>query len=102
MHASGTRRVVQTSSRRREARRRWPRCRSLPRSPSACASRPDRGRRASVADQRTVVNIDGREIGLSNLEKVLYPETGTTKAEVIEYYARIAPVMLPHLEGRCL
>ena len=55
-----------------------------------------------MAEQRTVVNIDGREIGLSNLEKVLYPETGTTKAEVIEYYARIAPVMLPHLEGRCL
>jgi bifunctional non-homologous end joining protein LigD len=55
-----------------------------------------------VAEQRTVVQIDGREIGLSNLDKVLYPETGTTKAEVIEYYARIAPVMLPHLEGRCL
>jgi len=55
-----------------------------------------------VAEQRTVVQIDGREVGLSNLDKVLYPETGTTKAEVIEYYARIAPVMLPHLEGRCL
>ncbi|HUC33991.1 MAG TPA: non-homologous end-joining DNA ligase [Ilumatobacteraceae bacterium] len=55
-----------------------------------------------MAEQRTVVQIDGREIGLSNLDKVLYPETGTTKAEVIEYYARIAPVMLPHLEGRCL
>ena len=55
-----------------------------------------------MAEQRTVVQIDGREVGLSNLDKVLYPETGTTKAEVIEYYARIAPVMLPHLEGRCL
>ena len=55
-----------------------------------------------MVEQRTVVQIDGREIGLSNLDKVLYPETGTTKAEVIEYYARIAPVMLPHLEGRCL
>ena len=33
---------------------------------------------------------------------MLYPETGTTKGEVIEYYARIAPVMLPHLAGRAL
>ena len=37
-----------------------------------------------------------------NLDKVLYPETGTTKGEAIEYYARIAPVMVPHLAGRCI
>jgi bifunctional non-homologous end joining protein LigD len=46
--------------------------------------------------------VDGRRLSLSNLDKVLYPETGFTKGEVIDYYARIAPVMLPHLEGRCI
>jgi bifunctional non-homologous end joining protein LigD len=49
-----------------------------------------------------VVTVGGRELSLSNLDKVLYPETGTTKGEVIEYYARIAPTMLPHLAGRAL
>jgi len=44
----------------------------------------------------------GRELKLSNLDKVLYPETGFTKGEVIDYYAAIAPVLLPHLEGRAL
>ncbi len=48
----------------------------------------------------TAVEIDGRVLRLSNLDKVLYPETGVTKAEVIDYYARIAPVMVPHLEDR--
>jgi bifunctional non-homologous end joining protein LigD len=47
-----------------------------------------------------VVTVGDRELTLTNLGKVLYPETGTTKGEVIEYYARIAPVMLPHLAGR--
>ncbi len=46
------------------------------------------------------VEIEGRRLALSNLDKVLYPETGTTKAEVIDYYARIAPTMVPHLEDR--
>lgn len=40
------------------------------------------------------------EVRLSNLDKVLYPATGTTKGEVIHYYAEIAPAMLPHLAGR--
>lgn len=48
----------------------------------------------------SVVEIDGHRVKLSNLDKVLYPEAGTTKAEVIDYYARIAPVMVPHLAGR--
>jgi bifunctional non-homologous end joining protein LigD len=48
----------------------------------------------------TAVDIDGRHLSLSNLDKVLYPKTGTTKAEVIDYYARIAAVMVPHLERR--
>ncbi|HEV2400342.1 MAG TPA: non-homologous end-joining DNA ligase [Candidatus Sulfotelmatobacter sp.] len=50
----------------------------------------------------TVVDIQGRNLKLSNLEKVLYPAVGFTKKDVIDYYARIAPVMLPHLNGRAL
>ncbi|MFS0867174.1 ATP-dependent DNA ligase [Microbacterium sp. 179-B 1A2 NHS] len=46
------------------------------------------------------VVVDGRRLRLSNLDKVMYPETGTTKGEVIDYLTRIAPVMLPHLHGR--
>jgi bifunctional non-homologous end joining protein LigD len=50
----------------------------------------------------TAVEVDGRRITLSNLDKVLYPEAGFSKAEVIDYYHRIAPVMIPHLAGRAL
>ncbi len=46
------------------------------------------------------VDVEGRTLRLTNLEKVLYPQTGTTKGEVLDYYARIAPVLLPHLTGR--
>jgi bifunctional non-homologous end joining protein LigD len=55
-----------------------------------------------LAERRTeqVVEVDGRQLKVSNLDKVLYPETGFTKAEVIEYYVRIAPVMLPHIADR--
>jgi bifunctional non-homologous end joining protein LigD len=48
------------------------------------------------------VEVDGRRLRLSNLDKVLYPDTGTTKAEVIDYYGRIADVLLPHLADRPL
>lgn len=48
------------------------------------------------------VQIEGRTLTLSNLDKVLYPETGFTKAQVVDYYARIAPIILPHLRGRPL
>jgi bifunctional non-homologous end joining protein LigD len=48
------------------------------------------------------VRIDGRRLRLSNLDKVLYPETGTTKGEVIDYYSRIAPRLLPHVRGRAV
>jgi len=47
-----------------------------------------------------VVEIDGRELSVTNLDKVLYPATGFTKAEVIDYYVRVAPAMLPHVTGR--
>jgi bifunctional non-homologous end joining protein LigD len=46
------------------------------------------------------VQVGPRSLKLSNLDKVLWPETGFTKGELIDYYARIAPVMLPHLAGR--
>jgi bifunctional non-homologous end joining protein LigD len=49
-----------------------------------------------------VVEIQGRQLKLSNLDKVLYPATGFTKGQVIDYYARIAPVLVPHLSGRPL
>jgi bifunctional non-homologous end joining protein LigD len=48
------------------------------------------------------ITIDGRQIALSNLGKVLYPDAGFTKGQVIDYYLRIAPVMLPHLGDRPL
>ena len=46
------------------------------------------------------VDVDGRTLGLRRLDKVLYPTTGTTKGEVLDYYARIAPLLLPHLGRR--
>ncbi|TDC47948.1 ATP-dependent DNA ligase [Jiangella ureilytica] len=49
---------------------------------------------------KVTVDVEGRTLGLSNLEKVLYPETGTTKGEIIQYYTHIAPVLLPHLRDR--
>jgi|tagenome__1003787_1003787.scaffolds.fasta_scaffold20877403_2 bifunctional non-homologous end joining protein LigD len=49
-----------------------------------------------------LVEIDGRELALTNLDKVLWPETGFTKGELIEYYVAVAPTLLPHLDGRPL
>ena len=49
-----------------------------------------------------MAQIAGRNLSLSNLEKVLYPSTGFTKAHVLEYYRLAAPFILPHLEGRAL
>jgi bifunctional non-homologous end joining protein LigD len=46
------------------------------------------------------VQIDSRELTLTNLTKVLYPEDGFTKAEVLDYYQRISPLLLPHIAGR--
>ncbi|GAB11366.1 ATP-dependent DNA ligase LigD [Gordonia araii NBRC 100433] len=47
-----------------------------------------------------VLDVDGRTISVTNLDKVLYPATGTRKFEVIDYYTRIAEVMLPHVRDR--
>jgi bifunctional non-homologous end joining protein LigD len=51
---------------------------------------------------RFPVQVDGRDLEVSNLDKVLYPEAGFTKGEVIDYYTRISPVLLPHLKDRAL
>jgi len=48
------------------------------------------------------VEVDGRELKLTNLDKVLYPEAGFTKGEVVDYYARVAATMVPHLNGRAV
>jgi bifunctional non-homologous end joining protein LigD len=48
--------------------------------------------------QPQIVEIEGKRLSLTNLDKVLYPATGFTKGQVIDYYARIAPVLLPHLK----
>ena len=52
--------------------------------------------------KETVVDVEGKHLKLSNLDKVLYPEAGFTKGQVIDYYVRIAPVLLPHLRERPL
>ena len=49
--------------------------------------------------ERSTVEVDGRRLSLSNLDKVLFPD-GFTKGEVVDYYVRVAPVLLPHVTGR--
>jgi bifunctional non-homologous end joining protein LigD len=54
-----------------------------------------------VAETRQV-KVEGKELRLSNLDKVLYPKTGFTKGEMVDYYAKVAPVLVPHLSGRAV
>ena len=49
-----------------------------------------------------VVEVDGRELKLTNLDKVLYPKVGFTKGEMVDYYAKVADAMVPHLKGRAV
>ena len=53
-------------------------------------------------EARTRVDVDGREVSLSHLDKVLFPSTGFTKGDLIDYYVRVAPVLLPHVKDRPL
>jgi bifunctional non-homologous end joining protein LigD len=53
-----------------------------------------------AAGQR--VEVDGRELKLTNLDKVLYPAVGFSKGEMVDYYAKVAPTLVPHLRGRPL
>ena len=48
------------------------------------------------------VDVEGRTLTISNLDKVLYPRTGTTKGEVLNYYATVSGVLLPHLRDRAV
>jgi bifunctional non-homologous end joining protein LigD len=52
--------------------------------------------------KRQEVEIDGRRLSLSNLDKVMYPEAGFAKGHVIDYYTRVSPALLGHLRGRAL
>ena len=52
--------------------------------------------------KRQQIEVDGKSLSLSNLDKVFYPEVGFAKGQVIEYYTRVAPALLPHLRGRPL
>ncbi len=54
------------------------------------------------ARREVTVEVEGRPLVLSNLDKVFYPESGFTKGDVVEYYRRAAPALLPHLHGRPL
>lgn len=53
-----------------------------------------------MADSKERVRVDGRELVLTNLDKVMYPETGTTKADVLAYYAAVASVLIPAAANR--
>jgi bifunctional non-homologous end joining protein LigD len=48
------------------------------------------------------VEVEGKELKLSNLDKVLYPKPGFTKGEMVDYYAKVAPAIVPHLRGRAV
>jgi bifunctional non-homologous end joining protein LigD len=55
-----------------------------------------------MASQKAELIVDGRKLPVSNLQKVLYPKAGFTKGQVIDYYIRVAPYLLPHLKDRPL
>src|SRR6202795_5187309 len=57
---------------------------------------------AGACTMDSTIEVQGKQLKLSNLDKVLYPATGFTKQQIIDYYVRIAPAMLPHLAGRAL
>src|SRR4051794_17593296 len=51
---------------------------------------------------RTDFAVGGRQLAIGNLERVVFPRTGTTKAALLDYYTRVSGVLLPHLRGRLL
>jgi bifunctional non-homologous end joining protein LigD len=74
---------------------------SVTRAPKRASAR-NRSSTASSARAAETLNAGGRQIPVSNLDKVFYPSTGFTKGQVIDYYIRISPVLLPHLKDRPL
>jgi len=81
----------------------WTRAGQL-RAPSYKGLRDDKAPELVIREDapKPTATVGGRELNVSNLDKVLYPVTGFTKRDVIEFYADLAPVLLPHLEGRPL
>jgi bifunctional non-homologous end joining protein LigD len=76
---------------------------AVPEGPGAAATGLQKRRQASTAASApTRVRVGDHEVQITNLEKVLFPQTGFTKGQLIDYYARIAPVMLPQVVGRPL
>jgi bifunctional non-homologous end joining protein LigD len=71
---------------------------------SAARSKKSPSAKTSAASSvsKQTLNVGGREIPVSHLDKIFYPKTGFTKANVIDYYIRISPVLLPHLKDRPL
>jgi len=70
--------------------------------PAICdGDRPPLQKKRTMADKAQLV-VEGKKLAVSNLGKVLYPKAGFTKGQVIDYYIRIAPVLLPHLKDRPL
>jgi bifunctional non-homologous end joining protein LigD len=74
------------------------------RAPSYKGLRDDKPAELVVREEANAIlaEVGGRQVKLSNLDKVLYPEVGFAKRDIIDYFARIAPVVLAHLEGRAL
>ncbi|MGN6372249.1 MAG: DNA ligase D [Solirubrobacteraceae bacterium] len=83
---------------------------SLPRARARTRARVSRSRATQHVPYEVVhetkhhadIQVDGRTLRLSNREKVLYPRAGFTKGRLIDYYAAVAPALLPHLRGRPL
>ena len=69
---------------------------------AGASARGERGAGAGARGGGAFAFVDGRELKLSNLDKVLYPEARFTKRDLIDYYAAIAPALLPHARGRAL
>ena len=74
---------------------------SVTRAPKRSSRRPGATRKPAARTGETL-NVSGRQVPVSNLNKVFYPSVGFTKANVIDYYIRISPVLLPHLKDRPL
>ncbi|TPX00761.1 hypothetical protein FJ656_31120, partial [Schumannella luteola] len=55
---------------------------------------------AQTGSGEQYVSVGGHRLRLTHLDKVMYPETGTTKAEIIDYYSRVAEYLIPHAKDR--
>src|SRR5205807_8363415 len=64
------------------------------------AARTRHASSARSSDDEVVLDIEGHQVKCTRLSKVLYPQTRTTKADVIDYYIRVGPFILPHLKHR--